>query len=151
MNRLTEKIIYRVIDSVIVIVSITVQKKSQKTFSSICEWQFVFQRTVYAENTNPVSLKDRTYLLVCWICTLITCFLSRESGRLWRPFELQELCWFLGGSRHRQLRLRAEMQLEAEAHRLHQSQLLRRLDQLCKPPNLSLTHLRDWRLKNYNC
>lgn len=26
------------------------------------------------------------------------------------------------------------MQLEAEAHRLHQSQLLRRLDQLCKPP-----------------
>lgn len=79
-------------------------------------------------------------IVTCGICALITCHLSHDQGWLWRPTELPEHCWCLGGSRHRQLWLRTQVQLPQEAHRLHTSQQLHRMDQLCKPLTHSLNH-----------
>lgn len=92
------------------------------------------------KNTHRVSLKGNKWSLHVEFARW-SCFLSHESGRLWRPLELPELCWCLGGSRHRQLWLRAQLQFPQEAHCVHQSQRLHRLDQLCKLLKLKLNHL----------
>lgn len=61
----------------------------------------------------------------------------KYTGRLWWSSELSELWRRLGGSWNCQLWPRTQLQLPQEAHRLHPSQLLRGLDQLCKFLNRS--------------
>lgn len=55
-----------------------------------------------------------------------------DAGRFRWPPELPERRWWLGGSRHCQLRLRYQVQYGQEANRLHQSQRLHWLDQQCE-------------------
>lgn len=79
-----------------------------------------------------ISESLKHYVLIYFdICGVWPTYrLVHDAGRLWWPTELPERRRCLGGSRHRQLRLWSQLQFPQEAHRLHQSQRLHRLDQL---------------------